>query len=120
MKPALTKIFVTLGVVFLFLLLVGGYFYVTDEVDFKPMIFGTKAVEVQNDNSSPATGGFQLSAAQKQALIAVGIDPGKVPSSIDANQEACFEAALGEARVGEIKAGAVPSATEFLKAKSCI
>lgn len=121
MKPALTKIFVTLGILFVFLVLGGVYFYVTDPMNLKPMLFGSDSTETKNDNTKPVVaGGFQLSESQKQALVSAGMDPSKVPSSISATQETCFMNALGNARVVEIKGGAVPSGVEFLKSKSCI
>lgn len=120
MKPALTKIFVTLGVIFLLVILIGFYFYTTDPMNLKPLIFGSDSMKSQNDDSNAKAGGFQLSEGQKQALIAAGIDPTKVPTSVNGTQEACFVSALGDNRVGEIKAGAIPSTVEFLKAKSCI
>lgn len=137
MKNILTYIFVTLGVIFAVLILVGVYLFVVDPYNIKPLIFGSGAVMEQGtnknisnqdqdvapivDNSIKAVGGgFQLSDAQKQALVGLGIDPAKVPSSITSTQEACFVRALGAARVVEIKAGDVPNAVEFFKAKSCI
>lgn len=135
MKNIATQLFVTLGIVFLILLLVGIYFFVTDPYGLKPLIFGgsapmqstsAPASDTSNDagagtsTEQTASGGFTLSNAQVEALIALGIDPAAVPSSISPEQEACFVGVLGDARVEEIKAGAVPSAFEFLKAKSCI
>jgi len=136
MKKILTQIFVALGVIFLILILIGVYFFVTDPFNLKPLLFGTVPVKTQTQNTpvvettaitpdTPAVattpaGGFQLSNAQKQALTAFGIDPATVPSSINPKQETCFISVLGQARVTEIKAGAVPNALEFLKAKSCI
>lgn len=140
MKNILTQIFVVLGVLFTLLILAGIYFYIIDPYNIKPLIIDSEVLNVQppnqpKQNTSTATqetnstaqnpgkvveGGFQLSNAQKQALVGLGIDPTKVPSSITAAQETCFIGTLGEARVVEIKAGAVPNAVEFLKAKSCI
>lgn len=121
MKAVFAKIFVTLGIFFTFLILIAAYFYVTDPMNLKPMIFGTDSGPQQNsERQGGAEGEFQLSEAQKQALINAGIDPAKVPSEVTASQEACFVAALGATRVAEIKGGAVPGGTEFIKAKSCI
>jgi hypothetical protein len=138
MKPVITQIFVTLGAIFLILILIGVYFFVTDPYNLKPLIFGSGPTKSQFTNTNtpkPNTGsessttdtsagagtsGFQLSDAQKQALIDLGIDPASVPSTISAEQEACFVSVLGAARVAEIKAGAVPSTIELLRAKSCI
>lgn len=124
----------TLGVLFLVVILCGVYFFIADPYNLKPLIFGstptTQKSDVTNGNtadtsaqtgsSTETAGGFQLSEAQKQALVSLGIDPAAVPSSISPAQETCFVGALGEARVAEIKAGAVPNAIEFLKAKVCI
>lgn len=131
MKKILTQIFVTLGVIFLILIFIGIYFFITDPLNLRSMFSGsgpvpqppksaaTEQATTENTPTTP-TGGFQLSDAQKQALGSFGIDPATVPTSITAEQEACFSTALGEARVSEIKAGAVPNALEFFKAKSCI
>jgi hypothetical protein len=134
MKNILTQIFITLGVIFLILIMIGVYFFVTDPYNLKPLLFGNDVVNTQVKNTNgveskaasatnettAASGGFALSASQKQALVNLGIDPTKVPSSISPTQESCFVSVLGEARVSEIKTGAVPNAIEFLKAKSCI
>lgn len=135
MKKILAQIFIALGVIFLILIIGGVGFFITDPYNLKPMLFGNGAVKVQPNNSADtaptnkattestattATGGFQLSDAQRQALISLGVDPAAVPSSISVEQETCFVSVLGEARVTEIKGGAVPNALEFFKAKSCI
>lgn len=135
MKHILTQVFVTLGVIFLILILIGVYFFVTDPYNLKPMLFGGSA-PIQNtgapdssaqreddettSSEAATSGGFELSDAQVDALISLGIDPASVPSSISAEQEACFVGVLGEARVAEVKAGAVPSAFEMMQAQSCI
>ncbi len=140
MKTIITRIFVTLGIIFLVLIFIGAYFFIVDPYDLKPLLFGSDPVKTipqdttktptttttatgTSEDTSPtiqASGGFELSEAQKQALISFGIDPTTVPTSINTEQEACFTGALGVSRVAEIKAGAVPNALEFLKAKSCI
>ncbi len=140
MKSILTQVFVSLGVIFLIVILFGLYFFVTDPFNIKPMLMGgtggtpnaqtAKIDTTQTSNSTTgseagvpattATGGFALSDAQKQALLNFGIDPAAVPSNISTEQEACFVAVLGAARVAEVKNGAVPSAFEFFKAKACI
>jgi hypothetical protein len=138
MNQTLNQILVVFGVIFLVLLIILGIFFIADPYNIKPLIFGSipKTITVQKeenpkeelsevDNSTTTTetnngGGFTLSTEQKQALVSFGIDPATVPSTISAEQEACFTAVLGASRVEQIKAGAVPSAVEFFKAKSCI
>lgn len=63
---------------------------------------------------------FNLTAEQRQALINLGIPETSIPTSVSYEQEQCFVSVLGEARVAEIKAGAVPGPIEFLRAKACI
>lgn len=130
MKKILTRFFVTLGIVFFVSILVGVYFFITDPYNLKPLIFGTeqKNTSVENvdtsveaeTSSTASTGGFQLSDTQRHTLESFGIDPSTVPTSISAEQEACFNEVLGTSRVAEIKAGDTPNALEFVKAKSCI
>ncbi len=133
MKNFITQIFIGMGVLFLVLLCIALYFFIVDPYNLKPLIFGETSPQTQQkstavetsgdagtDTASPQSTGFTLSEAQKSALTSLGIDPTAVPSSISAEQEACFTDALGTARVSEIKAGAVPNAIELLKAKPCI
>lgn len=128
MKHLLNQIFVTLGVIFFILIIIGTYFFITDPYNLKPLMFGSDGVfNTQNANSdgtdtsgTSAGGGFSLSEPQKQALVSLGIDPARVPASVTAGQEQCFVGALGEARVEEIRNGAVPNPIEFAKTKGCI
>ena len=128
MKHLINQIFVTLGVIFLILIFIAMYFFITDPYNLKPLIFESDGVfNTQNANSDSADingtsagGGFSLAEPQKKALVSLGIDPARVPASITAGQEQCFVGALGEARVEEIRNGAVPNAIEFAKAKGCI
>jgi hypothetical protein len=137
MKNTVGTIFMILGAVFLLLIVIGIIFFIADPYEIRPLLFD-EAVQTQNStaptlNTQSATetstsstlegevvGGFALSSAQIEALVSLGIDPAVVPSTISAAQEECFVGVLGSARVQEIKAGAVPNALEFLKAKSCI
>ena len=122
MKKFFTIFFVALGVIFFILILLGTYFYITDPLNLKPLLFGTDSVELSAEVDSAGTEDKNpiLSPVQEQALQAIGVDPASVPSEITPEQETCFEAVLGSARVEEIKAGDTPSATEFFKAKECI
>ncbi len=126
MKNFLNQVFVVLGVIFLILILIGVYFFISDPYNLRPLLFpSSPAQSSQNTNTTEgdttsSSGGFQLSEAQKQALINLGVDPSTVPASVSTEQEACFTAALGASRVAEIKRGAVPNAIEFYKTKPCI
>ncbi len=141
MKNILTHIFVALGVLFVIQLIAIGYFVIADPYNLKPLLFGTGqtytpstntvsdtadtsedtgAPESTTDVTTVPSGGFTLTASQKAALQSVGIDPATVPSSISAEQEACFAGILGEGRVADIKGGAIPNAIEFARVQGCI
>lgn len=116
MKSFLNIFFVTLGIIFFIVILVGIYFYITDPLNLKPVIFGTETSESGDGvDKNPL-----LNESQEQTLEAFGIDPADVPSEITAEQEACFEAELGAERVEEIKAGDSPTAAEYLQTKDCM
>jgi len=60
-----------------------------------------------------------LSASQEAALEKVGVNPATLPTSVTDTQKTCLINAVGEVRANEIKAGAMPTVTEILKAKAC-
>lgn len=132
MKQILTHLFVALGVIFLICIIFCIVFIIKDPYNLKPIIFGSSSTgatyssrnldntNTTSDDASAVNGEFYLSDQQKQALTSFGIDPTAVPSTINLEQENCFVSVLGEARVNQIKSGAVPNAMEFLKAKACI
>ncbi len=120
MQKTATVLFSTLGVIFLGLILVAGGFYMATQSGWMPAGGGffsskTPATNVEGENTP-----FTLSAAQKQALIDMGIDPAKIPSSITATQKACFVSNLGEAKFAEVQSGAVPSVIDLAKVKACL
>lgn len=61
-----------------------------------------------------------LSDTQEKALEKLGIDPSKLPSKITPGMSACFTTKLGEKRIAEIKAGSLPTISEFTAIKSCL
>ena len=104
----------------------------------KPQVNNTETAATENDAQVPAnesvesvevvdTGAaptdrvvFTLSAGQRQALINLGVSPDSIPTSLSFEQEQCFVNVLGQARVEEIKAGAIPGPIEFIRAQACI
>lgn len=110
MKKALNIFFVVLGVIFLFVLVAGAGFYVANS---RSATTNNTSTPVQDKNSA-------LSSEQEKALESFGVDPATVPTSITPEQEACFNAKLGESRVAEIKAGATPTVEDYFKAKDCL
>lgn len=118
MKQFLNIFFVTLGVIFFIIILLGILFFITDPLNLKPMIFSESSSS--SNTNAQADSHPLLNDSQEQALKNFGIDPSSVPSEITAEQEACFTAALGEERVAEIKGGDSPTAADYFKAKGCI
>ena len=118
MKKLLNVFFVTLGVIFFIIILLGAYFFITDPLNLKPLLFGTDGEEtVAGDGVDKHP---HLNEEQEAALETIGVDPADVPSEITPEQEACFEEKLGEERVAEIEAGDSPTTMEMMKAQSCI
>lgn len=117
MKKFLTIFFVTLGVIFFALILALIYVFTFDPFHLRQTFVGEtgSATATESADKNPA-----LSPAQEKALETFGVDAASVPSSITPAQEACFTAELGAERVAEIKAGDMPTPTEFFKAKACV
>ena len=118
--------FVTLGVIFFILIIAGISFIVIDPWHIRPLLWPktttvtpTSTGTTPTSSTAPAAINF-LNESQRAALQKFGIDPASLPTTITASQEACFVGVLGQARVDEIKAGAVPSALEFLRASACL
>ena len=122
MKKIITAFFVTLGIIFSFVLMFVLYLFIFDPLNLKPLFFNNGNVSIEQDTAEGEATGTQsfLSDDQKKTLESFGIDPASLPSSITVEQEACFEAKLGEARFAEISAGASPSITEFMSARGCL
>ena len=144
MKKFLTIFFVSLGVVFFFIILVLAYLWIADPYNIKPFIYNTNMTKVENEvgvvnNDSPASpiaitsatstevitavtantkGG--ITEGQKNALQLVGIDPAVLPKNLTPEQEQCFVSEFGQARVNAIKAGALPTPMEVLTGKNCL
>lgn len=146
MKKAIIYFLAALGVIFLCQIVFVVYLFVADPFHLKPTFFPSTVkiveqlnVEYQDSKESdiieqelpvddtnteailiPDRVPFTISEAQRQALINLGVSPSSIPASFSTAQEQCFVTVLGEARVIEIKEGAVPSPLEFLRAKSCL
>jgi hypothetical protein len=141
MKRFFEVFFMVLGVIFFVIILAGTYFFITDPLNLKPLIFNQKEQQecdfIDDDclpsdtpmmkdrdakTSSTVTEDKNpnLSPTQEKALETIGVPPENIPSSFTPEQVTCFEKILGQERVVEIKAGDTPTATEFYKAKECI
>jgi hypothetical protein len=141
LKKIILWFFAGLGVIFFGLLMALTIFVVTDPYNLRPVVMqllGPKvdivdgaredistAVESVNEAEVPVNtpieatvspGSVQVTDMQAEALESVGLSP----SAISADQEACFVQVLGQARVDAIKAGDIPTVTEFMQAKDCL
>ena len=133
MRALLSWFFYILGVIFFVLILAGTYFYVTDAYGVRTFVSlmtssttapqeviqettpqGNKVTEPVQKDANP-----YLSENQESALEKAGINPAALPTSVSDTQKTCMINAVGEARANEIKAGAMPTAVEIFKAKSC-
>ena len=120
MKKILQVFFITLGIIFFLLLMVGLYVYIADPFNLRALwnsdtVTSQEPTDVSETDRNPA-----LNASQEQALETVGIDPARIPSEITPEQEACFVDVLGQFRVDEIKAGDAPGPLEIIRARSCV
>lgn len=141
MKRFFEVFFMVLGVIFFVIILTGTYFFITDPLNLKPLIFNQKEQQecdfIDDDclpsdtpmmkdrdakpsSTVPEGKNPSLSPTQEKALETIGVPPENISSSFTPEQVACFEKILGQERVVEIKAGDTPTATEFYKAKECI
>jgi hypothetical protein len=122
MKKFFNIFFVTLGVIFFILIVIGTYLFITDPLDLRSAltVSDSNSVSAVDDGSTQIDKNPMLNAPQEKALETFGIDPAVVPTDITPEQESCFEGKLGQDRVGEIKAGDVPTVAEYFKARDCI
>lgn len=137
--------FISMGVAFTILLCGLAYVVIVDPFHIRPIIAlfmhtspATIASPVQHTDmevststvattspSRPAGSGTKTTAsgptaAQREALKSVGINPTSFANGVTPEQMVCFVNTLGAARVAEIKSGAVPTATEFMSVRGCL
>lgn len=121
MKKFLTIFFVVLGVIFFVLMLIAVYFYITDPLNLKPLLFDREAApDITTEEGETLDKHPLLNESQEQILETIGVDPAALPTEITPAQEACFIEVLGSARVQEIKAGDTPTGAEFFTARACL
>lgn len=114
------------GVLFLIELAILGWFYVADPLEMfgsgaaagikATVTPGTASDTSTNTTTEAGSGSGSPSQAQVEAAAAVGVE---IPAFTE-TQLQCFVGIFGEARVTEIKNGAVPTALEMYKGKSCL
>ena len=124
----LNWIFVTLGVIFLILIIGISYIWIADPFNLKTMIpsgvspvsviktiTGNSEVKIDNIDKNPL-----LTEEQEAQLESLGIEPADLPTEITPEMERCFTEKLGEERANQIIQGSSPNAVDFLKASSCL
>ncbi len=77
-------------------------------------------VQHGTEETAPIDAHPSLSPAQEEALGNIGVDVGKLPTTITPVMEACFTEKLGAARVAEIKSGVTPTAFEVAQTLPCV
>ena len=116
MLKILKFIFITLGVIFITLVIAVILFFIFDPLNLKPLLF----------NSSTGAGGQTgdknplLNESQEKFLETVGVNVENLPSEITPEMQDCFTKTLGEERVKEIENGASPNPIDFFKARDCL
>jgi len=139
MKKILNIIFVTLGIIFLLLIILIVCFFVFDLLNLKPFLSNmftdkeidfliptapttTKTGETTKATTTEETNDKHplLSENQEKILETFGVDVSTLPSELTPEMEECFIEKLGEQTVNEIIGGATPNPIDFFKAKSCL
>ncbi|MFA6194786.1 MAG: hypothetical protein WC719_03525 [Patescibacteria group bacterium] len=114
----LKKFFMIVGiiaVVFIFLaILLVAYVIIKKPLGISADLFGQAGQSSETTYDHPL-----LSPSQEKTLQTLGVDLKTVPTAITPAQEKCTVEFLGQERVTQIKSGAAPSVSDYLKAKSC-
>jgi len=123
----LNWIFVALGIIFLILIIMVGYFIIADPFNLKAMLptgvspisiiktaTGNNEIKIDNIDKNPL-----LTEEQEAQLEAIGVDPANLPSEITPEIEKCLVEKLGETRASQITQGDSPNTADFLKASAC-
>lgn len=140
MKMFILWFFAVLGFIFFWIIVGVIYFIVADPFNLRPVIkmlwqeTSSEAASIEDisastnetepvgntvsaDGTATKTGG--PTAEQSAALKSVGLGA-NAAASVTPEQEACFVKILGQARVDAVKAGAIPSASEFFSVRGCM
>lgn len=133
----LNYFFVTLGVLFFILILIGVYLFMADPFGVKPLLGnlgispGAAVNIITGKQTAPATATSPtttktttknplITPEQEKTLQSMGIDTAKLPTEITPALEDCFTQKLGAQRTAEIKQGSAITPVDFLKASSCV
>lgn len=124
----LNGFFVTLGIIFIILLIAIAYLWIVDPLEIKSalpagvspisaikVITGTNEAVIDNVDKNPL-----LDEQQEAQLESLGVDPATLPTQITPAMEQCLLDAVGNARAQEIVNGATPNTADFFKARHCL
>ncbi len=115
------SLFAAIGVV----VVAGGlYLWFADPLNLKPVLWPTPVANPSSRGPATSTERLplapQLTPQQQTAANSLGLDANAVATLLNPTTEACAVAALGRARVDQIKAGAAPTAIDIYAARSCL
>lgn len=122
MNKILRGFFITLGIIFLILIIAIAIFIIFDPLNLRPLLSGMMSGDQTNYSGGTGAGDKNslLNESQEKFLETVGVDVESLPTEITPEMEDCFTQTLGAERVKEIQEGAAPSPIDFFKAKSCL
>lgn len=127
--------FVTLGILFFILILIGVYLFTVDPFGIKPLLGNlgispsTVVDMMTGKQTTPTTATTSTKTTTKNPLItpeqektlqSMGIDTTKLPTEVTPALEECFTQKLGVQRADEIKKGSTITPMDILKAGSCL
>lgn len=122
MNKILKIIFITLGIIFVTLVVAIALFVIFDPLNLRPLL--SNLLTNPQTNPPTTTGANDkhplLDENQEKLLEAIGVDVENLPTEITPEMEACFTETLGAERVKEIKEGDSPNPFDFFKAKGCL
>lgn len=120
-------LFGILSFILILLLIAGGaYLWVKDPFGLKPLLLPAQTETSITSTPSPTSTGAGasvkalLTPEQQKLLDAAGVDVSKLPKEVTPELKACAESRLGKERLAALKAGAQPTLSDLLAAKSCI
>ena len=120
-------ILITLGVLFLIIILVAAYFWFADPFEIRSFTSSEisiqsalntvsgNTIEIDNIDKNPL-----LDEVQEAQLETLGINPEDLPSEITPEMETCLLNALGNERATQILEGNQPTGADFFKSKHCL
>jgi len=123
----------TMGVLFIILIIGAVYFFVADPLEIRPVIsclMGDCAVEdTLPDESQTSEDGTPalvedknplLNASQEKMLESIGVDPAALPQKITPEMLTCASDKLSEERVAALMNGSEPTVQDFIAARECV